>query len=515
MPQRTGDGARRGSRPRRPIAGALGGALLATLVGCLTPPVMIEAPFVDLETALPRFPEGTETVAVTTYDGAELRGLFVPAGEGAPVVLHLLESAGSVGSLMPSKSEIAHDYANLGFASLLIDYRGVGISPGERSPGHLEADVHAMFGEAVRRAGASERVVVRAHSIGTIALALLLEHGVRPAGIIALSPVDARTVARRFAREHLGWWASLYASIAYRPAAKVDVYGALAAFEGPILVAVAERDELIRDEDVERLRATSSLHLVCLEGDHLGIGGFFQATFREEIVFVAGELGLPPLSEGAVIAARGELSPGLRARLEARPRLRSRFEAALPYARGLDRTSIAAVAEECDDPVTSFRWLRILRRGGEAPPFDACRAMLHYEPAIEAKDLDGIDAFSLMFSGMNGVPGTMEWGSVPTWLQYHLAGLGLDDPLPPLNWNVTWEEREGQTHITPHATLAEFTGISDDLMGARRRMASIFLRASGIPCRSSFEDPDEVIVEYWRRGEWHPLRAGFTIQMKE
>ena len=136
MPQRTGDGARRGSRPRRPIAGALGGALLATLVGCLTPPVMIEAPFVDLETALPRFPEGTETVAVTTYDGAELRGLFVPAGEGAPVVLHLLESAGSVGSLMPSKSEIAHDSANLGFASLLIDYRGVGISPGERSPGH-------------------------------------------------------------------------------------------------------------------------------------------------------------------------------------------------------------------------------------------------------------------------------------------------------------------------------------------------------------------------------------------
>src|SRR6185369_9584719 len=110
---------------------------------------------------------------VEVEPGVRLRGVFVPSDPGAPVVLHLLESGGSVTSVDFPYSGVVAQLSDLGYASLILDYRGVGESDGERSVDHLRPDALAMWGEALRRAGAADGaarcVVVRATSIGSVA----------------------------------------------------------------------------------------------------------------------------------------------------------------------------------------------------------------------------------------------------------------------------------------------------------------------------------------------------------
>ena len=490
-------------RRRRSIAAV---ALSFTaLVACMTPPVFIPAPFVDLDEAFEDFPEGAERIEVTTDDGTVLHGVFVSAGEDAPVVLHLLESAGSVGSLMPRKSEIAWDLANLGFSSLLLDYRGIGVSEGEPSSDHLGEDARALWNEAVRRAGSSDRVVVRSHSIGTVALALLLDAGVHPAGVIALSPVDAGTVVRRFAREHHGWWASIYASVVYRPVAEVDVFEALLAFEGPILYAVADEDELLRSSELERLREDPNGTFVSLEGNHIWAGVFFQAAIPEEIRYLADEIGLPGLAEGGSDAAIAALPSDVRSRIEEDPVVQQRFEQLLPYARRVAPGRIVAVAAGGSDPVTGFRWLRLLRRGGGEPGFEACSSMVGLEDPAGALDLLEIEAHSMLLDATVPFGGSLPEGSVEAWLSTHLPGLGLDDELPPMLWSYRWHDGGGKVTFTFSRRLGEYAGTSDTVRDARRRLARLLLKARGIPDRLVPDTSGAPVLEYWKDGEWLPL----------
>lgn len=71
-----------------------------------------------------------------------LRGFFVPADEGAPLVVHFAESgcSGFDGALFRRHYE---GLAHVGFASLAMDYRGVGASEGERAPTRLGEDAAA------------------------------------------------------------------------------------------------------------------------------------------------------------------------------------------------------------------------------------------------------------------------------------------------------------------------------------------------------------------------------------
>ena len=481
------------------------GAATSLGTGCLTPPVLIEARWVDMERASALYPEGTEPVEVLVESDKPLSGFFVPAGEGAPVVLHLLESSGSVGSLMPPKGQIARDYANLGFASLLLDYRGVGASPGKRSPDHLAADARAMYAEAVRRAGSPDRVLIRAHSIGTVALALLLQQGARPGGIVALSPVDARTVVHRFARKHHGWWASLYARIAFQPAAKVDVYRELHDYDGPLLVILSEEDELIRKSDIDRLRSDTTLHLVNL-GDHITMAGFLQSAPQPEIAFVAEEIGLPPLKAGAVEAVWRELSVADREHAEEDPVASSRITAALPFARHVDRTALAAIAPELDDPIVAYRWLRLLERGGPPPPFEVCRKMVASDLGVGSEYLDSVEMLSQLFCGTTAHQRPLAWLSVRIWLQCHLGSLELDGPAPPLEWKVHWRDQVFSSRLALSSMMS--SRLNDgDLTAARRRVAAVLLLATGIPCQPPADQDGGVVVEYWENGKWQPLRT--------
>lgn len=115
-----------GSPMRLPLA------LLALAVapGCLTPPALLPALHVDGELAIELYPPGTERVSVEVADEVVLRGLFVPSDDGAPVVLHLLESSGSVASLKYHYAPLLGQLTDLGHASLAVDYTGVGASDG-------------------------------------------------------------------------------------------------------------------------------------------------------------------------------------------------------------------------------------------------------------------------------------------------------------------------------------------------------------------------------------------------
>jgi pimeloyl-ACP methyl ester carboxylesterase len=487
--------------------------VLASLSACLTPPVLITPPYVDFERASKLFPGGTESIEIPTDDGATLRGVFVTAEEGAPVVLHLLESAGSVGSLFPPKSDIARDFANLGFSSLLVDYRGVGISPGEASAEHLDSDARAMWAEAVRRAGAPERVIVRAHSIGTVALGVLLESGIRPGAIVALSPVDAGKVVRRFAREFYGWWASIWAAVAYRPVADVDVYGELTSFEGPILYLVAESDELISTDERERLREDANGTFVMRPGDHLGIGLYAQVALTEEVRFFAEEIGLPDRRDGESVTRGDELPAELLAAFRTDPDARARFEELRAYARREPLLSVAATARQIDDPITAYRWLRILSSADTPPPLDACRNFLSLEDPGGELDLLDIAAGWRLLSVMDAFPGCLREGTIATWLRTHLPGLQLDDAIPPISWRYSWED-EGMTFtLELERDLRSFAGTEGTMEGAKRRLARIFLKASGIPDRVVPDSSGVPILEIWRDGTWRPLSQGFTIKV--
>jgi hypothetical protein len=83
-------------------------ALAALGAACVSPPALLPVPGgVDAAGALASMPPGTESVELEVEPGVHLRGFFVPARDGAPVVLHLrlvqaIETAGGTRALVES-----------------------------------------------------------------------------------------------------------------------------------------------------------------------------------------------------------------------------------------------------------------------------------------------------------------------------------------------------------------------------------------------------------------------------
>lgn len=182
---------------------AAGFALLLSNAGCITPPLLRRA--VENRIWLGEFPHGAETVEVPVPDGSKLRGVFVPGDPGAPIVLHFLESGGSVakGTHGFPSYQVLCDLRACGFASLLLDYRGNGVSTGVLSPVNLREDAELMWREALRRAGGdATRVVVRSLSIGALPAASLIDDGAAPRAIFLLAPVRAETAVGHYIDGH-------------------------------------------------------------------------------------------------------------------------------------------------------------------------------------------------------------------------------------------------------------------------------------------------------------------------
>ncbi|GJM22711.1 MAG: hypothetical protein DHS20C15_26260 [Planctomycetota bacterium] len=297
--------------------GALAVLLVALLLhGCFTPAAIVEAGHKKLRTI--DFPPGTELVELAVQDSAVLRGVFVPAGDNAPIVVHFpamfesitwgaavdaslvldeegwLQAEARLGPavvssrIMPLRLEaeelgdlsdlgLAHgmllQFRRAGCAVLALDYAGVGASTGERSPENLARDAHAIYAEALRRAdGDPQRVILRGVSLGTLAVARLLADGVQPAAISLAAPVRGETVVKHFARMAFNGFVATLADWFYADVGSADLQAEVARTRAPLFLAVPEDDALISADEREALRDATAAH----GGETLVFGRFHE-----------------------------------------------------------------------------------------------------------------------------------------------------------------------------------------------------------------------------------------------
>ncbi|MCB9879216.1 MAG: alpha/beta hydrolase [Planctomycetes bacterium] len=292
---------------RRAFAAALCVALFSA--GCAAP-LVVEAG----REQFGELPIGGEVVRVATDDGVGLAGLLVrtPTMQTTPLVLHLLPRGGSATSgvlQFGGLHELLGALREEGFASLVIDYRGVGASAGDVDSDALGRDAAAMWRYARQLVGEQGAIVLRASSLGTLAAAALLDEpevAVSLRALLLIAPVDARTVVGNAARERHGallgpLLALFHRSPPIRPLA--DVLRERAARTPTLLVLPAD-DPLLPPDEAVALRAQlgEAVHCVDDPRDHeelvlryhgFALEGFGGAVTRE----------LPP-DEAAFLRAR-------------------------------------------------------------------------------------------------------------------------------------------------------------------------------------------------------------------
>ncbi len=261
-------------------------AFLLPTPGRFAPPALLDAGPRANDVDLKRFPPNAEKVELALASGEKLRGVFTPSDPGAPVVLQLVESTGRVSSY----DDLPRELAELGFASLIVDYRGIGASDGSRSVTHLAEDAEAMWHEALRRVdGREDLVVLRATSIGTLAACALLERGARPGAIELVDPIRAESAVSSFAANRYGAPVGWLATLLFRPILELDVASVLERTSAPLEIISPKDDECIRKEEQAELRARVESRggkwLVC-ENGHEGTAWDAHAVLEDELEFL-------------------------------------------------------------------------------------------------------------------------------------------------------------------------------------------------------------------------------------
>ncbi len=283
----------------------LAASLAALLPSCVVP---IVQPAGTTELVLEGFPAGAERVEAFTAEGLRLRGVYVPAGAGAPLVLHLLPSEASVTTGLPRMAgwpQTLEVLQRMGFASLALDYRGVGASEGDLDPTALPEDGATMWDEALRRTGGDPgRVVVRAASLGTIPAAALLERGRAPRGWILYAPIRSESIASHAPRARHGSALGLFIGLFLKRPTEVDLVEALRSSAVPVLMVAAREDPYLPEEEREMLFAVAEGRgqpALLYDGDHSQLvaraycfawgelsGGVVQELLEAERAFLAG-----------------------------------------------------------------------------------------------------------------------------------------------------------------------------------------------------------------------------------
>ncbi|MEM7701219.1 MAG: alpha/beta hydrolase [Pseudomonadota bacterium] len=126
---------------------------------------------------------GYEAVSLETEDGLILTAHWRAPEAGAPTVVHFY---GNGGSLLGSTAENALFEAQ-GYGALLVEYRGYGGNPGDPSEEGFKQDGRAALAFLKSQGIASERLIIKGHSIGTgTAVNMALEHDA--AALILVAP---------------------------------------------------------------------------------------------------------------------------------------------------------------------------------------------------------------------------------------------------------------------------------------------------------------------------------------
>lgn len=231
-----------------------------------------------LERADPR-PWGVPAreVSFAAADGSRLSGWWVPPPvPEAPVVLLVHGRSGNIAT----RADIVRRFAADGFGILAFDYRGYGASTGSPSEQGLAEDAVAARAWLSAQRIRGRRIVILGQSLGNPAAARAAT--VRPAaGLILVSPFTSLpdAAAARVRWLPLRWlpW----------PVNRFDLAAPLARVTAPVLLVVAQEDELVPRGNALALRtAAPRATWIEEEGGHDGLlrralaSGRLQAFIR-------------------------------------------------------------------------------------------------------------------------------------------------------------------------------------------------------------------------------------------
>ncbi len=426
-------------------------------------------------------PPGTEGISIQTRDGVELRGVFVPAGDGAPVVLHLLEATATAAD----SRDVFARLSEYGIASLCCDWRGVGLSDGSRNSRRLGEDALSMYEEAVRRAGGESRVAVRGASLGTLGEAYLLHCGRRPAATAFFAPIEADNAVSNYVHEFYGSSAAFLVRLVFRDILDVAVGEAIANAPTRCLVVLPRSDLFVRDEEIDRLAtlARRNDHIVLRDSDdHVACVQFSRSLSAVERNLLFAAFQIAPPSRGPITLRRRFESARLRAALERKGPFASEFEEAL-VARWLSHIPARELDAMPDDAIDALLDLH-------DPAGDLDLAEMSFIGtfgrgarvyAVEGRVLDSVLATAKYFASRDEIDFSVE----------DPRGVDIERSIP---FGVEWTNVADLHRPPPRSRLCP-----ED---SRRQVLRLTLKGAGIPDRVVKDQDGTYAVEIFWEGRW-------------
>ena len=229
------------------------------LAGCAVPLTMEAGRPVP---PIDRFPAGAVEVERAAEDGVLLRGVSVPAEATRAWVLHLMPR-GTSSAGHPWLSGFRETLGTLqadGYASLVMDYRGVGRSDGALDDEAFPLDAAAMLQEATAAAD-GKPLVIRATSLGTLAWAVVADSVPPPAALVLVAPIDAATITDNAYREVFGSFLGTFLAWFRDAPAVPSLRETLERHPVPTLLLLAEEDTLLPPEEREALLRDLPAHV--------------------------------------------------------------------------------------------------------------------------------------------------------------------------------------------------------------------------------------------------------------
>ncbi len=202
-----------------------------------------------------------DSLALTTDDGEKLDGWHVPAGTGMPARGLMIVFHGNAGNIS-HRLDYLRMFHDLGYASLILDYRGYGRSSGKPSEEGTYLDASAAWRHATQTLGyPAEKIALFGESMGG-AVAAQLAAARQPAALVLASTFTSVP--------DLG--AEIYPWLPVHALARIryDTRERLGTIATPVLVIHSRGDDIIPFAHGERLFAAARppKQFLEIEGGH-------------------------------------------------------------------------------------------------------------------------------------------------------------------------------------------------------------------------------------------------------
>ena len=202
------------------------------------------------------YPKSSRLINLQTEDGTILRGVWTQSDNpDASIILFFQGVGGHLGGIKEGgPGSVIHRFARsakaFGFSSLVVDYRGVGISDGTPSIEHMASDVQAIWNRALKYADGDEsRIILRGVSLGTLAAARLIRDGANPRCALFHCPIRSETAINNFLDDKNPIFRAL-ASLFIKSYDYVNIIDLLNTTHVPFYLSLAGMDPFLNDQDI-------------------------------------------------------------------------------------------------------------------------------------------------------------------------------------------------------------------------------------------------------------------------